>query len=78
VYASVHVSGTLGMELKRLVPHHLLKYLLRRLKVVPAPVERFLAFRLYLFVVQTLEVWMLQALLHRIALFWVKDQHFAE
>ena len=75
---SVHVSGAFGMEFERFIPHHLLKYFLGRLEVVPAPVEWLLALGFYLLVVQAFEIWMLQALLHCVALFWVEYQHFSE
>lgn len=75
---SVHATGAFGMELERFVPHHLLKYFFGWLEVVPAPIEWLIAFRLYLLIVQALEIRMLQTLLDSVALFRVKDQHFTE
>jgi len=68
----------IGVELQRLVPHHLLQQLLRGLEVVPSPVEGLLGLGLGLFIVQAFEVGVLQALLHGVAFFGVEDQHLAE
>lgn len=66
------------MELKRLLPDHSLQQFLRRLKVVPCPVEWLLTFGLHLLVVQALEIRMFQALFHRVALLRIEYQHFAQ
>lgn len=69
---------TLWMELQGLIPDHSLEKLFGWLKVVPAPVEWLLAFRLHLFVVQPFKVWVLQALLDRVPLLWIEYQHFTK
>lgn len=68
----------LWVELQRLIPHHSLQKLFSWLEVVPAPVEWLLAFWLHLFVVQPFEVWVLEALLDCVPLFWIEYQHFTE
>ena len=65
------------MELKRLVPNHLLQHVLGRFKVVPGPVEWLLAFGLNFFVVEAFEVWVLKALLHSVSLLGVEYQHLS-
>jgi hypothetical protein len=66
------------VELQGLIPDHSLQALFGWLEVVPAPVKWFIAFRLDLFVVQSFKVWVLQALLHYVPLFWVEYQHFTQ
>lgn len=73
-----HEVVSLGMEFQGLVPDHLLEDFLGGLEVVPAPVEWLFAFGLDLLVVEAFEVRVLQALLHRVPLLGVENQHLAK
>jgi len=64
-------------EVLRLIPYHLLKPLLGGLEVVPLPVEN--ARRFFTGLVHVvLEVHVVEALLHRVSLVGVEDQHLPE
>ena len=65
------------MEVKGLVPDHLLQELLRRLEVIPRPVERrgALVVRKFNIDEQLFEVWMLEAVLDGVPLLRIEDEH---
>lgn len=66
------------MELQRLIPHHRLQQILRWLEVVPRPVEGLFCLGLSLLVVKSLEVGVLQALLHGVAFLRVENEHLGK
>jgi len=64
-------------EVLRFIPHHLLKPFLGGLEVVPFPVEN--ARRFFTGLVHVvLEVHVVKALLHRVSLVGVEDQHLSK
>ena len=66
------------MVFERFIVDHILKNVPGRLEIVPGPIEGILALRLSLFVVQTFEIGVLQALLDSVSFFRVEDQQLAE
>ena len=66
------------MKFERLLVDHLLKDFLRRLEIIPGPIKWLLTLRLSFFVVQALEIWVLQALLDCVAFLRVENKHFPE
>ena len=71
------MSLVLRVELERFFPYHVLEAFFGWLEVVPGPVEGLVALGLSFFVVESLEVWVLQTLFYSVALFWIKYQHLA-
>jgi hypothetical protein len=73
-----HRFHALRMVVETLIIDHVLKNILGRLEVVPAPVEPLLADELLLLIMQPVEVRMSQALLHSVTFVRVESQHFGE
>lgn len=66
------------MEKETLIIYQVLENLLGGFEVVPSPVEDLFADDLLLFVVEPVEVGVCEALFDRVALVWIKSEHFGQ
>jgi hypothetical protein len=66
------------MEFKRFVPDHCLQQLFCWLKIIPCPIKRIFALWLRFLIMQSLEVWVLQALFYGVSFFRIKNKHLSK